>query len=63
MSLTCRPQWTFMSERNNFIMNETAIELTGQTLAQLYNSVIYFCNLVTSKHEDGWSQPKISLLI
>ena len=28
-----------MSGRNDFFMNETAIELTGQTLAPLYNIV------------------------
>ena len=29
-----------MSERNNFFINETAIELTGQTSAPSYNIVI-----------------------
>ena len=29
-----------MSETNHFFMNKTAIELTGQTLAPLYNIVI-----------------------
>ena len=29
-----------MIERNNVFMNETAIELTGQTLAPLYHIVI-----------------------
>ena len=40
--------------KEQFFMNETAIELTGQTLAPLYNIEIYFFyNSATSKPEDG----------
>ena len=46
-----------LCERNKQLFkNETAIELTGQTLEPLYNICnCYFYNSVTSKPEDGWS--------
>ena len=45
--------------KKHFFINETAIELTGQTFATLVTLYFNFYNSVTPKPADGWQdQPK-----